>query len=363
MKLDDIASTFDFHRTRPNVSLDGHVRQKRIELGKVVLNKYRIYLDLRFWVLLRDVELGKNKEQGLKQLLSMLKHLVDNEKCICPISESVFIEVMKQSDPITRLATSKLIDRLSKGVSLIIHPQRISQELCNAVYSQAGADDIYPIDVLVWIKLSYVLGETHPHETPFGAEEELVVQKSFFDHMWDISLAEMMGYLDFESWDQSNWQETADSLNAGNKEHENGLKSFKQIYRTEFEGGLSLFKDELIALLKEVDKAGYKDFEKEAENLTKNERFSKFSKSVRTLHIGACCHAAVRWDQKRQLTGNDLLDFHHAEAAIGYCNLFLTEKPLKTLVSQRHLELTSDYPCTVVSTAKDGLEALTNVYG
>lgn len=361
MELDDIGCTFDFHRARPKVSLDDHVYQKRIELGKEVSKKYRVYLDLRFWILLRDVELRKNKEQELKELLSKLKHLVDNEKCICPISESVFIEVMKQSDPVTRLATSKLIDRLSKGVSLITHPQRISQELCNAVYSQAGADDIYPIDALVWIKLSYVLGETHPYEKPFGAEEELVVQKSFFDHMWNISLTEMMGYLDYELWDQSNWQATADSLNAGNKKHANGLKSFTKVYRTEFEGGLSLFKDELIALLKEVDKAGYKDFEKEAESLTKNERFSKFSKSVRTLHIGACCHAAVRWDQKRQLTSNDLLDFHHAEAAIGYCNLFLTEKPLKTLLSQRHLELASDYPCTVVSTATDGLEVLTSV--
>ena len=216
---------------------------------------------------------------------------------------------------------------------------------------------------MVWTKLSYIFGEVHPHQTPFDASEELVIQKSFFDHMWYISLTEMIGYIGFESWNQPDWQQTADRLNSGNKQHTDEIRSYEQAYRIEFEGGLSLFKEELLRLFKEVDDAGYKDFEKNSENLSKNKRFSKFSKSIRTLHISACCHAAVRWDQKRQLTGNDLLDFHHAEAAIGYCNLFLTEKPLMTLVSQRHLELMNDYPCEVVSTASGGLRVLNREKG
>lgn len=361
MEFNDVTSTFYFHRAQPNVSLEDYVRQERIQLGREVSKKYRIYLDLRFWILLRDVELGKNKKQGLIELLNRLNYLVNNEKAICPISESVFIEVMKQSDQVTRVATSQLIDCLSNGVSLIIHPQRISQELCNAVYLQAGADYIYPLDILVWIKLAYVLGEIHPYQTPFGADEELVIQKCFFDHMLNVSLVEMVDCLDFKSWHQPNWQNIADFLNDGNKKYANKMKSFRQVYRTEFEGGLSLFRDKLMVLIKEVENAGYKDFEKNSESLTRSERFSKFSKSVRTLHIGACCYAAVRWDQKRQLTGNDLIDFHHAEAAIGYCNLFLTEKPLKALVSQQHLGLLSDYPCTVASTTTEAFKALSGI--
>lgn len=361
MKFNDVANIINFHKAHPNVSLEHHVRQKCIQLGEEVSKKYRIYLDLRFWILLRNVELGRNEDRALIELLKKLKYLVDNETAICPISESIFIEVMKQSDPVTRVATSELIDRLSKGISLITHRQRISQELCNAIYSQAGAHDLYPLDILVWIKLAYVLGEAHPYRTSFDAKHELVIKKSFFDHMWSISLAEMVGYLDFESWHQPAWQNTADFINESNKKYANEMKSFKQIYLDEFEGGLSLFRDELLMLFREVDSKGYKDSKRESESLTKSERFSNFSKSIRTLHIGACCHAAVRWDQKRQLTGNDLLDFHHAEAAIGYCNLFLTEKPLKALVSLRHLGLLSDYSCTVVSTAKEAFQALSGV--
>lgn len=358
MDMDTITSTIDFHRKNPDMSLEQHVRNKRVQLGIEVKNRFRVYLDLRFWIFLRDVELGRNDNQELIKLLDRIKILVDEGLLICPISETVFIELMKQSDHETRLATARLIDRLSLGVTLVVNPERISQELCNTIYSLAGAEDLIPIDELVWIKLCYIFGENHPHQTPFGPSEELVIQKSFFDHMWNTTITEMMDYLDFESWEQPNWQGTADRLNLGNKEHADEIRSYKQAYRIEFEGGLSLFKEEMLQLFKEVDNRGYKELGANSEDLSNQERFSRFSKSVRTLHIGACCHAAVRWDQKRQLTGNDLLDFHHAEAAIGYCDLFLTEKPLKSLVSQNHLGLRVDFPCVIESSAAGGLRVI-----
>jgi len=364
MEIANIASTIDLHRAQPDVSLEQHVRKKRIQFGTEVASKYRIYLDLRFWILLRDVGLGRNDNHDLFLLLSKLKALVNNGVAICPISESVFVELMKQSDPETRSATIELIDCLSLGVTLIVNPQRISQELCNAIYIQAGAgDDILPLNTLVWTKLSYIFGETHPQQTNFDASDELVIQKAFFDHMWNISLTELFGYLEGKDWHQPDWQQTADRLNAGNKKHANEIRSYKQTYRIEFEGGLSLFKKDMLQLFKEVEEKGYKQFESNSQNLSENDRFKKFSKSVRTLHIGACCHAAVRWDQKRQLTGNDLLDFHHAEAAIGYCNLFLTEKPLKTLVSQHHLGLMNDFSCAIESSASNAIEILNDIDG
>lgn len=363
MEMETIASRIDFHREQPDVTLEQYVRKRRVQLGLEVASKYRIYLDLRFWILLRDVELGRNKNQDLIQLSCRIKCLVDDDLAICPISETVFVELMKQSDFETRIATAKLIDTLSCGVALIVNPERINQELCNAIYFQAGSENLIPIDELVWTKLSYIFGEIHPHKTPFDPSEELVIQKSFFDHMWDITIAEMMGHLDFEDWDQPDWQETADNLNSLNKEHVDEVRSYEQTYRVEFEGGLSLFKEQLLQLLKEVENAGYEELEANSESLLNQGRFRKFSKSVRTLHIYACCHAAVRWDQKRQLTGNDLLDFHHAGAALGYCNLFLTEKPLKTLVSQNHLGLKNDFPCAVESSAADGLGVLNTIKG
>lgn len=117
----------DSHRKHPDVTLEQHVKNKRIQLGSEISGKYKIYLDLRFWIFFRDVELGINHDENFIQLLNQIKSLVDNGTAICPISETVFIELMKQSDEKTRLATAKLIDRLSFGITLIVSPERIMQ--------------------------------------------------------------------------------------------------------------------------------------------------------------------------------------------------------------------------------------------
>lgn len=86
---------------------------------------------------------------------------------------------MKQNDIETRMATAKIIDHLSFGVTLIASHERVKQELCNATYSILGAKDSIPIDQLVWTKLSYIFGDYHPYDTSFDAAEELIIQKSF----------------------------------------------------------------------------------------------------------------------------------------------------------------------------------------
>lgn len=356
-------SSIEIHRSQPKISLNMHVQSKRVELGVDVCSKYRIYLDLKFWILFRDVELGRNNDSVVFQLLEKIKYLVSSNLSICPISESVFIELMKQNDQLTRTATAKLIDELSLGVTLIVHPQRIQQELCNSLYLQAGAKDITPLTVLVWTKLTSVFGEMHPSKTPFESSEELAIQKAFYDHMWDISLVEIIKRLDFQDTPEMNWQKTADQLNSGNEKHSKNLKSFKKVYRAEFEGGLSLFKTEMASLFNDIDKVGLQEFGIVNSDFSKNKKFELFSRSIHTLHIGACCHAAVRWDQKRKLTGNDLLDFHHAEAALPYCNIFLTEKPLKTLLSQNHIGLFEQYSCKVVSSAQEAFDIIREVNG
>jgi hypothetical protein len=301
--------SLEMHRSQPEVSLKSHATKRRLELGAEVSSKYRIYLDLRFWILLREAYLEKEDKKSISILLKHLLSLVESGRAICPISESVFVELFKQDDPASRIATANLIDALSCGVSLIVHPDRVRQELCNSLYKSAGAKNLIPVEQLVWTKLASILGEVHPTGTPFEAAEELVIQKAFYDHMWNISLAEMARTLDASKMPKIDWDETAKRLNDGNKEHEKEITSFH-------------------------------------------------SRSIRTLHIGASCHAAVRWDKKRKITGNDLFDFHHAEAALGYCDLFLTEGPLRSLVTQNHLELKEHFPCKVVASIQEAMEAI-----
>jgi len=358
LETSGVQPLFDFHRQHPDVSLESHVRRKRIELGLEVSSLQRIYLDIRFWIMLRDVVLGRCQDEAVIALLNFLRETVSTGRAICPISESVLMELLKQRDPITRNATAQLIDDLSLGVALVPIDERISQELCHCVYGQHGVENLIPLEYLVWTKLAYVLGQVHPHETGLAPEDELAIQKAVCDDLWTTSLVEMLSHAGEPNL-YFDWNSLADRLNAGSAEHFDQIKSYSQAFRAEFEGSFRLFKDQLLAISEEVTERSGMAFAPVNANEPAAKRFEKFSQAIPTLHIGSSCHAAVRWDQKRNLTGNDLFDFHHAEAALAYCDVFLTEKPLASLLTQRHLGL-AIYTCQIFSAPRAALDWLRN---
>lgn len=52
--------TLDYHRKYPEISLERHFRSKFLTTADRALARKRIYLDTRFWVLLREVCLGRS---------------------------------------------------------------------------------------------------------------------------------------------------------------------------------------------------------------------------------------------------------------------------------------------------------------
>lgn len=56
-----------------------------------------------------------------------------------------------------------------------------------------------------------------------------------------------------------------------------------------------------------------------------------------TLHVQASLHALFRCEYRdKELKGNDLFDFGHTAAALGYCSVFLTEAGIEKAVTHRH---------------------------
>src|SRR5207302_1314667 len=122
----------------------------------------------------------------------LLRQGVASGKLFCPASESVFLELLKQSDPSSRTATARLIDELSLGVTLLPNQARAATELARFIHSFEDSANLHPLRHLVWSKLSYVLGFVHPTSAAFDADTDLVMQKAFFDHMWIIPLTTMV---------------------------------------------------------------------------------------------------------------------------------------------------------------------------
>ena len=346
--------------------LKAHVRSRQLELANTLTGKNAIYLDIKFWIILRDVLLGIRKSPVEEELLLLLREGVQRGIAFCPINDSTFVELLKKADSASRDVTAGLMDELSLGVTLIPYEMRAATELAHFLHSARTANSVYALEQLVWSKLAYVLGFQHPSGDVFAPTEMLKIQKMFFDHMWTLSLREMIDQIGSKPLPPlDGYQVLAERLNQLNSRHTTELRSFSQTYEIEVHGVLDAFEDvsyDIVAEMarKDMGKAHSPSAEERAETVRQihNLLFAAVKRdgtkgALRTLHIFATFHAAVRWNRQQRLKTNDFLDFQHAAAALGYCDAFVTERPLRSLITARHVALDKIYGCRVMATPEE----------
>ena len=113
------SNTVGFHFSHLEMDASKYIQTKRIKLGQQVLRLHRIYLDTKQWVQTRDAVIGRPRNEIQSKILGHLRSLRSSGKIICPVSYSVFVELMNQSDDQTRLATARLIDELAGGCCIL----------------------------------------------------------------------------------------------------------------------------------------------------------------------------------------------------------------------------------------------------
>lgn len=360
------------HRKFPDVSLESYVRARQLVLHEFVEPRTTIYLDIKFWISLRDVVLGRPTLPGAVDLLRKLRDGVAAGELLCPICESTFSELMKQADGVTRLATAKLIDELSLGIALTDYFTRANTELACLLHADLPPESRYVSDQLVWTKTAYVLGQVHPSDTAFDAPTELALQKAFVDVMWDVTLSDMVEILDLANKPGGSFGRLANSLNDQNEQHAYELKSFRQTYEIESQGAA----DCLLPIAERImhkrfeDTSGTQPQPTESEQELFMNQLRQFLLSalhadqlkavLRTTHITTELHAYLRWNKGQQWSENHFFDLHHAAAAIGYCDLFFTERGLKGWLTSGLLQLDKFYGCRVASSAHDALALLSS---
>lgn len=359
------------HLASPNISLERHVLDRQVSLAHELESREAIYLDIKFWLILRDSHFKSNADVGARELLELLQTLVAEGKAFCPISETTFIELLKQSDPITRAATADLIDKLSLGVALVPFDARVQMEMEAHFDALGGRAGRPPAMHRVWAKLSSVLGFFHPTETGFDASTELAIQKAFFDHLWTVPLSEMVQTIGSNlPPGQDRYDLLATQLNRENAVHAAGLRSFQQTYAIELMGALDVFSPlaaEIVWRIKEKatgrrmsrEGAEWSNYVLEMRTyLAGALKTNAVKDALRTLHIHTSLHASLRWNKTQQFDGNDFHDFHHAAAAIGYCDVFLTERGLRSMVTASHVALDRRYGCKVVAQVSEAIDLL-----
>lgn len=367
-------STIELHKKTPEISLDEHVRQCQLELSKYVLRRKTVYLDTNFWIILRDVKLGRRRDSLSQKLYELVTLLSDRKLCLFPISETTFVEILKQSDEVTLNETISLVDELSKGITLIFAEDRTFLEILQFVYKTTGRSTYSAID-LVWTKLSYILGYGHPNPS-VSPEIDNLLQKSFFDHMWNISMREMIdvmkengGVID------TKFRDISEDLNTGKFSHAQENRSFKQMFMSEIGGAA----DARRALISEAflymyqKETGKTPTASEIEQAKENNlsvnmiynlfRLNKITTELPSFRIPSGLHAAVRWDKRQNYQANDMHDIGHATAALPYCDFFFTEGRFGHLITQKMLSYDKLYECRVESSVKGAVDALGGIHG
>lgn len=361
LTLADVGASIDGHRAHPEVDLQKHCRNRQIELATNLQGRRSIYLDLKFWIGMRDAQAAGRTPHQYSALLASLRKAVANRRAFCPISDSCFLEVFKQSDADTRQRTATLIDELSLGVTIIPFDLRVGTEIAHLLHTATTPEKVYPLDRLVWTKLSYVLGYHGPSFAKFDEDTGRAMEKALFDHMWAIPLAEMDRLIGDAALatDADHHERLARTLNQDIAKHASEMKSFKQVYEHELVGVMSLYAGRAADILcdmappslgprpaKHTDE--YKTIERHCLDLLVGAMNSDQGKAtLRTLHIETSIHAAVRWNKGQKFKANDFFDLQHAAAAVGYCDAFFTERSLATLLTRRDLSLDKLYDCAV----------------
>lgn len=358
---------FKQHFDEPDISIDQHTNRCIKALGQNLRPRHAIYLDMCFWIPLRDA-IREGTDGPAKRLLDLLRETTRAGLIFCPISENTFVELMKQSDPTSRAIMAALIDELSLGVTLIPEDMRIGTEVAHFLYKNSGQTDLLPLNNLVWCKLSFVLGILHPYRTPFEPATERVIQKAFFDHMWTVPLVQLVEMVGNTEIPGSDFSDLANELNTGIVSHAHELRSFRQAYKAEVRGVVDIAGGIAAdVILRIVAARGITLAEptpeerKQIENSYKDLMVlalekGKAQKQLRTMHILASLHASLRWNKGQKFVSNDIFDFHHAAAALAYCDAFFTESPLSTMIRQNHLQLDIQFECHVTADIEDATE-------
>lgn len=358
------------HRKRPEISLETYVALKRAGLWASVRGRKRVYLDTRFWIFLRDAELGRPKHDSHVLLLQTLRELVQSGQMICPLSDGSLLEVLHQSDGTTRIATARLMDELSTGAAIQNAQDRLQTEFFFLLAQPVGAALSPPVES-VWFKPAYTLGLIHPEAEGFDQAEQRALAKGFFDLMWSMSLEELLVETpELPDEIYQGFRETAADLTAASRRYAYEVRDWRGLYGDEVRGFIDVHADDIQAvLLANYKKAHPAKPLPSSDELSQSSRetanflsnliiMGKAGNALPRAQVEAGVHAIVRWHRTRPFSAQDFVDIHHATAALPYCHLFLTERFLGTALSKPPLDLARQFGVEVVWDADAAVEAV-----
>jgi hypothetical protein len=343
-----------------------HVHRRQVELVKLLADRTPIFLDTNFWVMARQAAFGESDDSDLISLLGALRLAVESGKAFFPITSDLIAEFSKQS-PDRLAATMTIVDRLSLGVAMVPHYERtaIEMERFNARAFPAAPPQTRPL----WTCYAFALGYEDLRPPGVDVDDHLLV--ALAETAWRAQPSILAQQIPPEMFGaRSDSARVAAYLNEQEALHAHEIDSHASALRIEVAGATAML--EGIAAREYRRMAAAAGEQAQAEDITGSRDVGKRitsmiaealkqdvnRRSFGSLYVPAMLHASVRAEANRKIKPNDIFDFRHAAAALPYCRAFLTDRPLKTLITSGHVRLDTLYGCEVIASPKEAIELI-----
>ncbi len=288
------------------------------------------------------------------RLRDLLRQGVIEGKLFCPFNFSLYEELIAINPIDRRVATARLMDELACNMALK-NPFEIAMLEYTRFLIEAGptlrplAGKIEP----VWCRIGWFLGERYPRSNDWP--EEFLN----FSHkvVWDCGCSRRVADLALLPDQKESPDDTADRINKERKRFPRSNQTFEDLYKSELGAYIDENKERVTQSILDItvgllgmEHPGTLPIETIAPalNLLLGASLKHLKKRIiPSQQIEAALHAQVRMDDRRKTKQNDIDDFRHAAAALAYCNVFLTDKPLTHLVNSKHVQEVIPMSCEI----------------
>jgi hypothetical protein len=369
----DFPDNYERHLSHPEISVDAYVNDKKLALGQAVARKKRIYLDTKYWLYCLDALSGRPQRPIHMEIARTLARLVEAGDAICPAHYALFVEIANIGNRSRRRELAKLVDWLSGKVTIVPPHVQEQAELLYLIRSfSAKKDDLHPVLHLVWEPISAIVGLAIPILVGVPPEIKTAMQKDWCDLMSNFGLEDLFASGEDELPSPIRMEsDLHEYQNEGARTHRHEYRSFDEVFLIELDGVLDACRPMIASAFRHLYvSAGHSLTEKDLKNVDEDTlvrqfcgliheayKQKKLSTQWPSVHIGSGIHASMRYEQ-RKFQKNDLHDHLHAKAALPYCDMFLTERVLGTLITGKHLRFDQQYSCRVLWNDDDALIAL-----
>lgn len=352
------------HAKTTEVSFEAYRRRRYDELNRWVGLRKSVYLDIKYWIWIREPELSPFPAEA-EALWLALRHGVQTERLFCPVSYPVFLELMRINPPALRLRQAEIMDELSVGVAIRNGFDMAEIEFCQFFGRHLPMLQKIPYRVeSVWCPAGQMVVEKYPYhdELPTNVMER--GRKVMLDAMWERRMAD---YAALEGLPEHP-RDTATRINAERQRYPRGSQSFQQMFAAELNDSLDVLypriEEQFVSLARLFGINPSAEERKSAEshrhvwvNLFREAVTRGLdANAIPSLRVSSALHAALRMDDKRPFRQNDLHDIAHSAVAVSYTDLFLTERSFAEVLNRSAVQsVIAPTNCRIVSNVSDAL--------